>query len=466
MTVAASIRQISTAPDQMVSSWDNPRLSSWMHRIFWVLGISLGLVEAMATRFTMNVDGIMYLDLGNAYFNHNWNAAVNGYLSPLYPWLLGAAIRLFRAPMYWESTVVHFLNWIVFLVSMGAFELLILEVCRSNRIASGEDDLIRPLPEWVLQALGYSLFLYAGLVWISAEIVTPDQCVAAVMYLVAALLLKLQGKNAGWRWHAILGILLGVGYLVKAILLPVGLVILITTPFLGTRERFWRGFARAGLTAFLFAAVAAPLIIALSLSKGRLTSGETGKIAYAQMVDGLVNYRYWQGEGNLGTPKHPSRKLWSNPDVYEFATPVGGTYPLWYDTSYWFDGVKARFDVAGQLRVLKGTLRLLADCLLEQAALLVVLVSLIFVDFGAYSYGRQVASAWAVWIPAVVGIGLYTLIWFEPRYVGGFLTIIGLTWFGAIRLFPSENEWFLIIKYKRLAAFSSTLGYTSFPPKV
>jgi hypothetical protein len=36
----------------------------------------------------------------------------------------------------------------------------------------------------------------------------------------------------------------------------------------------------------------------------------------------------------------------------------------------------------------------------------------------------------------------------------------------AILLLPSEKEWFLITKYSRFAAFSSTLGYKSFPPKV
>src|SRR5690554_5212722 len=36
----------------------------------------------------------------------------------------------------------------------------------------------------------------------------------------------------------------------------------------------------------------------------------------------------------------------------------------------------------------------------------------------------------------------------------------------AIRLLPSVNEWFFTTKYKRFAAFSSRLGYSSFPSKV
>ena len=36
----------------------------------------------------------------------------------------------------------------------------------------------------------------------------------------------------------------------------------------------------------------------------------------------------------------------------------------------------------------------------------------------------------------------------------------------AIRLFPSTNEWFLITKYNKCAAFSSMLGYSSLPSNV
>jgi len=219
--------------------------------------------------------------------------------------------------------------------------------------------------------------------------------------------------------------------------MPVGLLTLITIPFWATPEKFQKRLVRASLTAFFFAVVAAPLVIALSLSKGRLTSGDTGKIAYAEMVDGLGNYPYWRGEGNLGVPKHPARKLWSNPDVYEFAAPVGGTYPLWYDTSYWFDGLKARFDLFGQLRVLKHTLRGLASCLGEQGALIVVLVSLIL----WISAPTTMEADWLSLARLASGGSLQSdyICWygFEARYVASFLTIIGMLCFGAVRLIPS-----------------------------
>ena len=42
--------------------------------------------------------------------------------------------------------------------------------------------------------------------------------------------------------------------------------------------------------------------------------------------------------------KHPPRQIFEKPDVFEFAKPVGGTYPLWFDPAYWMQGVKVRLD--------------------------------------------------------------------------------------------------------------------------
>ena len=50
---------------------------------------------------------------------------------------------------------------------------------------------------------------------------------------------------------------------------------------------------------------------------------------------------------------HPTRKVFDRPAIYEFGSdPVGGTYPIWYDPSYWHEGETPHFDLRGQLRVL------------------------------------------------------------------------------------------------------------------
>jgi len=71
------------------------------------------------------------------------------------------------------------------------------------------------------------------------------------------------------------------------------------------------------------------------------------------MIDQIPQPFFWQGEDATGTPKHPVRQLLSNPRLYEFATPVGGTYPPAYDTSYWMEGVRPHFSLRGLLRILR-----------------------------------------------------------------------------------------------------------------
>jgi hypothetical protein len=427
----------SAALDNLDPIWDDETLSLWARRLFWFFGVTLGLTEAVASRFSMNVDGISYLDLADAYWKGDWNSIVNGYWSPFYPWLLGATIHALHASMYWESSIVHALNFLIFLGTMAAFDFFLRALCGRLQATSSSAAFLRPLPIWAMRAFGYSLFLYAGLIWISIGIVTPDQCVAAVMYLVASLLLQTQTGRQGWTWYAILGTLLGVGYLTKAALFPLGLISLGATLFLTPRERFAGRFVHTLLTALMFAVVASPLVIALSRAKGRFTFGDSGKLAYAEMVDHLTRFGQWQGEGNLGAPKHPVRMLMADPSVYEFATPVGGTYPPWYDASYWLEGVKPRLDIGGQLRVLADSARTYWACAIGQVGFIVVCLVLFSLDRKSYSFWRDFAAIWPGWLAATAGLGMFSLVLVETRYVAGFLVIVGMTCLGGIRLLPS-----------------------------
>jgi hypothetical protein len=440
------------------SIWEDEALSAWVRRLFWFFGLTLGLMATIASRFSMNADGISYLDLGRAYLNRDWNAAINGYWSPLYAVLLGAAIRLGHVSLYWESTVAHAVNFVIFVVAMAAFEIFLGELCRSHRTRVFEDKSAQPVPVWAMQAFGYSLFLYAGLLWISLWVVTPDQCVAVVMILVAALLLRIQRGDAGWRSYAILGILLGVGYLTKSALFPLGLVSAAATPFLATRDSLGTRLRRSLLTACLFAVVASPLAIVLSQAKGRFTLGDAGPLNYAWYLKEPTLLAYKSGDGNFDTLKHPLRRLLDSPTVYEFATPIGGTYPPWYDTSYWSDGTKIHFDFNRQLRVLRDSARVYASCALGQRGFLIALVALFAAASGSYSFWRCLASVWPVWASSVAGLVMYALVHVETRLVASFLVIVGLNLLGAIRLIPSETMRRVLIGLALPVAALSLLG--------
>ena len=90
------------------------------------------------------------------------------------------------------------------------------------------------------------------------------------------------------------GVVLGLGYLAKAVMLPVGLAALVAFALLGWRRRS-RGsqfdLVRAAVTYVL---IAAPLVAVQTYTQGHLSFGETGRL----------NYRWYvsrAGEAGKGT---------------------------------------------------------------------------------------------------------------------------------------------------------------------
>src|SRR6185437_4363093 len=89
----------------------------------------------------------------------------------------------------------------------------------------------------------------------------------------------------------------------------------------------------------------APFIVALSLAKGRLTFGDSGTINYTVNV-GTVQFFMPREPGML----HPVTRISSSIEAYEYAEPIAGTYPLWYDPTYWHEGISPHFNMKRQLR--------------------------------------------------------------------------------------------------------------------
>src|SRR5437763_13830751 len=91
-------------------------------RIFlWLLAIALGAVQAWATRFTMNPDGISYLDIGDAYWRGDWHMAINAYWSPLYSWLLGFCVEVLKPSAYCEYPIAHWVSFLIYVAAIGCF---------------------------------------------------------------------------------------------------------------------------------------------------------------------------------------------------------------------------------------------------------------------------------------------------------------------------------------------------------
>src|SRR5258707_7530980 len=93
--------------------------------VCWAMALALGAAQAWATRFTMNPDGISYLDIGDAYWRGDWHNAINAYWSPLYSWILGFFLKVVKPSAYWEYPLVHLVNFLIYVAALGCFEFFL-----------------------------------------------------------------------------------------------------------------------------------------------------------------------------------------------------------------------------------------------------------------------------------------------------------------------------------------------------
>jgi hypothetical protein len=177
-----------------------------------------------------------------------------------------------------------------------------------------------------------------------------DTMAEGLVYLAAGLCIRLSLPYKGPRfiYHAALGVVLALTYLTKAAFFPLScvlLAILFVRPLSQVEGR--GGVVVAGVA---FLVVASPLVVFLSHAKGHPTFGEAGGLAYARYVNEVPVWSIlWQdhlpGGGML---LHPARKLSSNPPIVKFEH-FQSAWPLWYDASYWWDGLKPHFDMREQV---------------------------------------------------------------------------------------------------------------------
>jgi hypothetical protein len=405
--------------------------------VLQVIVAVLGAVQTFFWRNTMDADGMSYIDVARAYSNQDWTGAVNGYWSPLFSWLIAVVLGLFHPSASIEFPIVHALNFLDFLLALAAFSFFVRQLFA--RLASygvpAEHDYHRA---WLL--LAYASFAYASLVLQDVGRGGPDFLLSACFYCAAGLMLRLaKVSGAPTSLMVRIGSVLGVGYLAKAVMFPTALIMLgCVALMLGRAQRRWLSLTLAVIT---FGAVATPWIVALSHAKGRLTYGDTGKLNYAWFVDD-ASIRHAKEDPVHGKPSHPTRRLSGGPIIYEFAEPVRGTYPVWYDPSYWHEGLRVR----PHLRLQLHRLALSAEDFLNQSWFYPTLAALIALGLlaGVAAVRRALASTWFVIVPVVSGVGMYSLVLVLGRHIAPFfavgLTTLGIGIAAAMLSAPRENK--------------------------
>jgi hypothetical protein len=371
--------------------------------------------------------------------------AINAYWSPLYPALIGLFLRALQPSPYWEYAVVHLVNFVTYLGAGAGFGFMLQELIRHEaqrfRYAPARVGLTRD--GWIL--LGTALFIWASVVLISLWRTTPDMLVAALVYVAAGLLLRIRRGAATIRTFALLGLVLGAAYLAKAPMFPLAAVFLGASLLIAGHPRV--AVPRVLVAVIVFAAVVGPWLAAISISKGRFTFGASGTLNFA-WSGGTAPDRHWQGgDGTLGAPAHPTRRVAAPIPVYEFGTPVGGTYPVWYDPSYWSEGLTqdveqltARAALMGRLRILGINLGIYYHTFFGvHGSLILGLLLLSYMSGQAWWGLTEFARCWFLAGPAIAALAMYVMVWAGQRLIAPFVVLLFLAAY-ASRSLPDSPD--------------------------
>jgi hypothetical protein len=384
-----------------------------------------GGLPAFVSRNSMSPDGVSYVDLSDAWLAGDWSRIVNGYWSPAYSALIAGARALFHPGPAKEATVVHLVNFVVFVVCIVCFEYFLAALRRFDvpTAGPGSDDFRRPEP-WPVTLFIYAVFGWSAFGMLNTGLTSPDTIVAALTYLVAAMLLETFRSPTRGRFIAI-GVALGAAYLSKAAMFPVGVIFAACTAIgWGIRAPLRRRL----LTPAAFLLVSFPLLGALSSRSGHFTFGEAGKFAYGWFVN---NYPVpWTGAPKgSGTPRHPPVVLNLEPIAYGYPGDIGETYPAWTDPSYWNAGMVPRVELRRQLREVAIVSREYAK-VLGVTALTIVLLAALAKDKGAVI--RRMRRVAVLVAPLIFLFVLYSQVWAEPRFYAAAAVILILLSFDAL----------------------------------
>lgn len=427
-------------------SWD-PAQIRWLLRS---LAFLAAVAQAFVARNSINSDGRSYLEVAHAYLRHDWGMAVNSYWGPLYSWILMPLLRFARPSLRYEYPLIHLLNLVLFVICAIAFEFFwtSLLAYRKSR-QSSTPRLMSESPLWIF---GYTWFtlLMCGLL----PFVNPDLTLAILVFAATGTLLQILLSDAAPRYFYVgMGLMLGLGYLAKAVMFPMAFV------FLGilVLHRKSRNMTRIALAFVVFLGVCLPEIVWLSTAKGHPTFSGTGKLAYAWYTYDLP-ILHWQGQPpSSGVPAHPTRKIYSNPDVFEFNGPIRSNYPPWYDPSYWNEGMSPRFQFAVVVKHFAQELFLSLPMVCTPRFLIlgVFLLLLLSDPIGTI---KNMVFYWPLLIVMAAIFVLYSLTLALPRYYAPWQMLL----WGAVLCSIQFRDRFLLSGYYRwIAVGAAVLTFAS-----
>jgi hypothetical protein len=419
---AESVPTMVNATQELQTRFVHPR--KWNAAApFWVVALSLGLIQTWANRFYMGNDGVSYLDMADAYLRGDWHTAINGSWNPLYSWLISLDFLIFHPSAYWEYPSVQLLNFAIYAATLASFEYFLRGILAWKR---GD--------EIALRVIGYGLFLWSSLTLIGVWTVNADMLVAACFYTAMGLLLRAHSPEiASAPKSVMLGMTLAAGYYSKAVMFPLSLAVL----FIAWKVIGWR---RALTATSTFILLSVPLIAGVSTATGHLTIGDTGRVNYAWYVNGVAS-RWWQGgPAGSGQPQHPPRILLESPRLYEFdGVFARETYPIWYDFSYWYKGLRVWFDARRLVKVMWSNLEWTSKMLARQGGGFLLGCAICFLLCkNKAQILKDFAATWPAWTASMAAFLLYSAVHIERRYIGAPAAVLLLSVYVAAQV---KEKW-------------------------
>ncbi len=253
-----------------------PRSVAALRVTFWTAGILLASAQAWIFRYQVSADSISYLDMSDAVLpGSNWHRLINGVWSPLYPFLLGMLRRMFHISPGNEIMAGHLLNLAVFIFAFACFEFFLSAAIRELEASddTAMERRVLALPKWAYLPVAYSLFLWATIEGISLRSLRPDMLMSGCLYLAVGMLLRMHRAPASWSRYLELGAVLGIGFLAKAPMLPIGVLVLAATFFVVESWRPALKMAAGALALMLL--IGSVYFLPLSRQRGHFTLGES-----------------------------------------------------------------------------------------------------------------------------------------------------------------------------------------------
>jgi 4-amino-4-deoxy-L-arabinose transferase-like glycosyltransferase len=407
---------------------------------------------ALYDGYQLDGDAVAYMDIGDLLRAHHWAGIVNGYWHPMYPAFLALGHTLSRATPATELRAYYFVNFGIFLLGMAAVVCFADSIMRLRESASQQvsQSASQPvsylLDRTMLRFLGLTLLVIASQRELSLGKIRPDALLQAfLLFAIAALLAHLATNRL--RYAALMGVALGCAYLTKSfafVFAFVCIISLVVFRWIWLKHRPARIISAALVALLCFAVVAGPYVAALSHQRHRFDFGDSGALNYAWYVGGtekmhLQPYQtalFGSSEVHL---KHPEKELLHTPLILSYAEMHYGTYPDWFDTTYWNEQIKPHFSLRQDLpRATRDSVLFVRYLFNHPEALLLLALLLLL---GArpvlrWKPGRPGTNAF--WLPPLLlGVaiwGIYAIVNTEERYVTVAYLSILLPLFAALRL--------------------------------